>query len=166
MIGKKKTRNIMLINAVPLWNSSLVDLVVPNGTVGDWINKTDWSDDFSANGVANWTTTQSYGGSDGYDGVGGDSGSSGFWWEQEGGGEDPPVVKFGPDTGLLQAVGVYVNFLLFAAALVLVVAVVCRCVTAKVRLSLNCRSGPEIAFQFGADRRRGDENGDRAGDPN
>ena len=87
-------------------------------------------------------------------------------------------MKFGPDLGLLQAVGVYVNFLVFAAALVLAVAVACRCVAAKVRLSLNRRSGPEIALQFGAfneevnrvvvagveSRRRG-ENGDRTGDP-
>ena len=147
----------MLLNLVPVWNSSWTNLSVTSGTVEAGNKTSGWSD-----------------------GDVGDSGSEGsdFWWEEEGGGsENPPVVKFGPDPKLMQAIGVYVNFLVFAAALVLVVAVACKCVAGKVRLSLNRESGPEIAFRFGAsngvidrvvvegvDSRRCGGNGVRTGD--
>ena len=157
-LNKKK----MLITLAPVWNSTCVDLDEPNGTINASNKTADWRGG-DGSGVGNVG--------------GGGSVSRDFWWEVAGEGENPPVVKFGPDLGLLQAVGVYVNFLVFVAALALAVAVVCWCVAAKVRLSLNRRSGPEIAFQFGASndvinsvvvagtegRRRG-EDGNHTGD--
>ena len=168
---KKKT---MLNNTVPLWNATVADLVASNET------RNDERGESLLNGVVNWAINNTEGGSDGYGDLGGGGdGSGNFWWEEEGASGDTTIVKFGPDLGLLRAIGVYTQFVVFAAALVLVVAVVCKCVAGKVRLSLNRRSGPEIAFQFGAsndvieqvvvagyDHRRPGENGDRARDPN
>ena len=161
-------------NTIPLWNETVADLVASNGS------RSDERGEFSLNGIVNWAINNTEGGSDGYGDVGGGGdGSGNFWWEEEGASGDTTIVKFGPDLGLLQAIGVYTQFLVFAAALVLVVAVVCKCVAGKVRLSLNRRSGPEIAFQFGAsndvieqvvvagyDHRRRGEDGDRTRDPN
>lgn len=164
----------MLNNTVPLWNATVADLVASNET------RNDERGESLLNGVVNWAINNTEGGSDGYGDLGGGGdGSGNFWWEEEGASGDTTIVKFGPDLGLLRAIGVYTQFVVFAAALVLVVAVVCKCVAGKVRLSLNRRSGPEIAFQFGAsndvieqvvvagyDHRRPGENGDRARDPN
>ena len=126
-VSQKKT---MSANATFLWNETLAILGESNGT-------------FSG---VNLTVTNLDGSSGDYSGedVGG-----GFWWEEEGASGDPPVVKFGPDPGLLQAIGVFGNLLVLVVVLVLAVGVVCRCVAGKVRLSLNRRRGPEIAFQFG-----------------
>ena len=86
--------------------------------------------------------------------VGGDSNlvdkDSGVWWEGTSEGGDFPVVKFGPDLGFLEPLAVYINLLMVLAATVLVIAVACRCVAAKVRLSMSGRRGPEISFHLEA----------------
>ena len=74
----------------------------------------------------------------------------GVWWKAADGSGDFPVVKFGPDLSFLGPLAVYINLLMVIAAFVMVIGVVCRCVAAKVHLSLSTRRGPEIAFHLGA----------------
>ena len=146
-VCQKKKSKTMPVNGTSLWDAYWVALDVPNGTVGGVDKGRGDVDKVTVESVVNWTVTNLEGSDDVR---GGGDVSGGFWWEEEGTIGDIPTVKFGPDPGLLKAVGVCVNFLVFVAAAVLTIAVVCRCVSGKVRISLNRRSGPEIAFNLGA----------------
>ena len=135
----------MLMDSVPLQNATWPILGASNGTVLVGENETHSEvGEFTTRVGLIWNSTD----------VGGDSNlvdkDSGVWWEGTNEGGDFPVVKFGPDLGFLEPVAVYINLLMVLAAIVLVIAVACRCVAAKVRLSMSGRRGPEISFHLGA----------------
>lgn len=175
MFDNKKSKT-MPVNVTSLWDAILATLDIPNGTVSGVDGTNNDIGKLALNSAVNGTVTNLDGSGDDYNG--GDVGG-GFWWEEVGASGNTPIVKFGPDPGLLRAIGVYGNFIVFVAAVVLAIGVVCRCVAAKVRISLNRRSGPEIAFMLGAvtgpdhrpvdaenDDRRDGHDGERDGYPN
>ena len=164
------------VDMVPTLNASWVVLDVPNGTaVSIWNLTRGGFDELTTSGDVGWNVTK-FGGEIG---GGGNSsgGGEGFWWEEVDGGDYP--VKFGPDFEFLKTLPVYINLLLVVAAVVLAIGIACRCVAAKVRLTLNKRRGPEIAFHLGETgeviervvavgidgRRRDGIDGDAARDP-
>lgn len=120
---------MMLVNStLPSWKDAWASLDAPNVTVADVENGTNDGDaDLLSGGVSD----------------------EGFWWDELEGDDFPPL-KFGPNFDFLQSLPVYINLLLVVVALVLVIGIACKCVAAKVRLTLNRRRGPEIAFQLGA----------------
>ena len=135
----------MSMDSVPLPNATWPILGASNGTVLVGENET-------RSEVGEFATRVGLI-SNGTD-VGGDGNlvdkDSGVWWKGTSEGGDFPVVKFGPDLGFLEPLAVYINLLMVLAATVLVIAVACRCVAAKVRLSMSGRRGPEISFHLGA----------------
>ena len=135
----------MLMDSVPLPNATWPILGASNGTVlvGENETHSEVGKFTTRVGLISKSTD-----------VAGDSNlvdkDSGVWWEGTSEGGDFPVVKFGPDLGFLEPLAVYINLLMVLAATVLVIAVACRCVAAKVRLSMSGRRGPEISFHLGA----------------
>ena len=135
----------MLMNNAPVMNATLANLGVPNGTeLKDGDEARVGVGEFTSRVGLIWNSAEVGGGSNLTEDDGG------VWWKELGEGGDFPVVKFGPDLGFLEPLAVYINLMIVVAAIVLVIGVTCRCIAAKVRLSLSGRRGPEIAFHLGA----------------